>query len=116
MKNLLNRLYVGSVLLLLSTSAAAQAPRLDNPRATTSADLTHLLARGQNTLQSTADFVVMLFTFSGIVLVGLSLFGLHRAAKDERERPKGAVAGVIIGGCLTAVGTIAILTGNTLNL
>lgn len=55
-------------------------------------------------------------TLLGVLLVGISLWGFYKASKEERETPKPAVVGLIIGGLLTAIGLVAAFSANTLTL
>ena len=53
---------------------------------------------------------------TGATLLGVSLWGFYKASKEERETPKPAVVGLIIGGLLTAIGLVAAFSANTLTL
>lgn len=51
-------------------------------------------------------------TFVGLILVGVSVFGIWKASKDERESPKHAPMGIIVGVLMTCITTIAFLVRN----
>lgn len=75
-----------------------------------------LLSAGR-TGQSVLDFVFIIFTVLGVVVVGVSLYTLYQASKDEgREKPKSAIVGLFVGGALTAVGLITGYMANTVGV
>lgn len=49
----------------------------------------------------------------GVFLVAISLWGFYKSSKDERETPKSAIVGLIIGGMMTAVGIVTAMSANT---
>ncbi len=52
-------------------------------------------------------------TAFGVVIVGLSLFQFWKASKEERETPKPAIVGVLVGGAMTVVGIITVYAANS---
>lgn len=76
-----------------------------------------MLGNGATTMQHVLDFVFMVFTLVGIILVGVSLYTLYQVSKEEgREKPKSAIVGLIVGGALTAVGLITGYIANTIGV
>lgn len=75
--------------------------------------MSNFFANAGNTTSQGVNFLLVIFTAIGLGLVGFSLYGLYKASKDERETPKSAIWGLVIGGCLTAVTTIAFFVRNT---
>ncbi len=55
-----------------------------------------------------------IFALVGIIMAGMSILALHRASKEEREKPTGAVVGLICGGAMTMVSMIVWIVHNTL--
>ncbi len=51
----------------------------------------------------------------GLIMVGNSLFNLYKASKDpsHQVKPASGVIGLVIGGLLLAVGTVAEISTNT---
>jgi len=66
-----------------------------------------------NTRQIGTTVVLGIFTLVGVLMVAGSLISLHKAAKDEREKPTSAVVGLAVGSCLTAVSVIMWLVRNS---
>ena len=63
--------------------------------------------------QTGAALIIQLVAVGGYVVVALSLYGLYKASKDEREKPLPALVGLFIGGAMAAVGTILWIMKNT---
>ena len=63
--------------------------------------------------QTGAALIIQLVAVGGYVVVALSLYGLYKASKDEREKPLPALVGLFIGGAMAAVGTILWVMKNT---
>lgn len=76
----------------------------------------NVLASAGKTGQSILDFVFIGCTVMGVIVCAVSLYGLYQASKDEREKPKGAIVGLFIGGALTAVGLITGYMANTVGV
>lgn len=64
--------------------------------------------------QITTTVIIGVFALIGIIMAGMSILALHRAAKEEREKPGGAVVGLIAGGAMTAVSFLVWIVHNTL--
>lgn len=121
-----SQLYWSLTAVLLNSMMAGQAMaqttgdfKLNNVQGTSGAgtkDLTALSTKAGTTMQSFADTAIIIFTFGGLIIFGLSLFGLYKAGKEERESPKGAIFGLIIGGALTAVTLLLGMSRNTFGL
>lgn len=75
-----------------------------------------MLVSAGKTGQSVLDFVFIIFTVLGVIVVGASLYQLYQASKDEREKPKSAIVGLFVGGALTAVGLITGYMANTVGV
>lgn len=107
-------------LAILSVEARADNQlQLNNISGSTGAgsnDLTALMSKGQNVAQSGINFALIAFAAVGILMVGLSLYGIYKAQKDQRDSPKVAITGLIIGACMTSVALIVGLMRNTINV
>ena len=58
--------------------------------------------------------IIVVVTVLGVLLVAMSLWGMYKSSKDERETPKSAIVGLIVGGGLPVVGIITAFSANTL--
>jgi hypothetical protein len=118
MKKLYERLMVMSMLAYAAIgSAQAQSLKLDDIKNTTGAgtnDLTATFTKGKQTAQAGIDLWVILFTALGVIIFSLSLYGLYKAGKEDRENPKGAFIGLFVGGAMTIVTLLLGLTRNTI--
>lgn len=57
--------------------------------------------------QTGASLIIQLVTIGGYIVVALSLYGLYKASKDDRDsKPLPAILGLFIGGAMAGVGTI----------
>jgi hypothetical protein len=74
----------------------------------------NVMASASGTANSAYDAFIIGITVFGVVLVGLSLYGMYKASADERETPKKAIVGLVVGGALTVVGIITAYSANTL--
>ena len=63
--------------------------------------------------QTGTSLMLNLFTMGGFVIVGISLYTLYKASKEERDKPTPAIVGLFIGGAMAAVGSIAWIMKNT---
>lgn len=116
--NLYWKAVVGAVLAVEAASAMAQL-KLNDMGGTTGAgsnDLSALATKSGSTMQYFADLAVIVFAFIGVLIFGISVFGLYKAGKEDRESPKGAFVGLIVGAALTAVTLLLGLTRNTLGV
>jgi Na+-driven multidrug efflux pump len=120
LNTLKNNMLAALTAAMLSVEARADNQlQLNNIAATTGAgsnDITALMSKGQNVAQSGVNFLLIAFAAIGIALVALSLYGIYRAQKDQRESPKVAITGIIVGTCLTSVALIVGLMRNTINV
>ena len=119
--NFYHKAMLGMVLMLggVGVSQAQQQVDLRNFKGTSgagSSNVNSMLNNGTNTVNNLTNFVLMLFAAAGIIIVGLSIFSMWKASKDERESPKGAIVGLIAGAAMTAVALIAGLIANTINV
>ena len=76
--------------------------------------LDDVAANAERTSNAGYNAMIVFFTVLGVLLVGLSLWGMYKSSKDERETPKSAIVGLIIGGGLTVIGIITAFSANTL--
>jgi len=68
-----------------------------------------------NTRQILTSVLLGAFALVGAIIVGLSLLALRRASNDEgREKPVGAVVGLVIGGLMVAVPAIMWMVRNSI--
>lgn len=78
--------------------------------------LDDVLIRGEQTGQTILDFIFVGFTLLGVIVVGISLYALYQASKDDsREKPKSAIVGLFVGGALTIVGLVTGYMANTVS-
>lgn len=64
--------------------------------------------------QEGSTFIIGISALLGIIIIIVSLLSLHNASKDDtRETPKGAIVGLIVGGCLAAAAAIMWMMANT---
>ena len=95
----------GSIAGFDNAKNTAGSKKLDDSLSNTD----RLFGNAYNTMTTAA-------TFLGVLLVAISLWQLYKASKEERESPKSAVVGLIVGGLLTAVGLVTAFSRNTLTL
>jgi hypothetical protein len=50
----------------------------------------------------------------GVIIFCLSLYGLYKAGKEERENPKGAFIGLVVGAAMTIATLLLGYTRNTI--
>lgn len=119
MKNAISSLYykaaVSTTLLLSGTYARADLKPYDLTKDQSGGKTFKDVANNVNdaTALSTSLFLNIM-AFAGYIITGICLFILYRASKDDgRERPLGAVVGLIIGGLMAAIGTVAWIIRNT---
>jgi hypothetical protein len=63
---------------------------------------------------ATYNTATILSTLTGVILIIISFWGLYKASKDDdREGYKKPIAGIVLGGMLTAPGLIAAYSANT---
>jgi hypothetical protein len=120
--NLYQRLMVSAGLIMAGQAVQAQTYYSGNSgaamlnyanQAAGNRTMSNFFANAGDTTSQGVNFLLVIFTAMGIGLVGFSLYGLYKASKDERETPKSAIWGLVIGGTLTAVTTIAFFLRNT---
>jgi amino acid transporter len=75
---------------------------------------TQMATDADNTRQLVTTLILGVFALFGIIMAGMSIMSLHRAAKEEREKPTGAVVGLICGGAMTMVSIIVWVIHNQL--
>jgi len=77
-------------------------------------NLTSVATDADNARQIITTVILGGFALVGIIMAGMSVLALHRAAKEEREKPTGAVVGLICGGLMTMVPILVWIVHNTL--
>lgn len=114
------KIVAAATLTLLSPlSRADNQLQLTNIQGSTGAgsnDISALMTKGQTTAQNAVNFGLIIFAAVGIFMVGFSLYGIYKAQKDQRDSPKTAIAGLIVGALLTSVALVVGLLRNTANV
>ncbi|WP_454727980.1 MULTISPECIES: hypothetical protein [Cupriavidus] len=77
-------------------------------------DLSTTFTKGQQTAQNGINLWIILFTALGVIIFCLSLYGLYKAGKEDRENPKGAFVGLFVGAAMTIATLLLGLTRNTI--
>lgn len=77
-------------------------------------NLTNLASNADSFRQIITTVILGGFALVGIITAGMSIIALHRASKEDREKPAGAIVGLFAGGALTAVSFIVWVVHNTL--
>lgn len=129
--NKLNPTHVATACFAFVYAAAANATTGGQYNATSTSDGTTLLGYQQqagvasqkltnttgNLGKMIADFLNLFLigmTAFGIVLFGIGLYGVYKANADERETPKKAIWGMVIGAGMTCITTLAFLLRNNI--
>lgn len=117
----INKLFVlVSALLISFNQAVAGTINVTDFKNTSGAGtkrVDDMLVSAGRTGQSVLDFVFIISTVIGVIVVAVSLYTLYQASKDEgREKPKSAIVGLFVGGALTAVGLITGYMANTVGV
>lgn len=118
MKNAISSLYykaaVSTTLLLSGTYAWADLKPYDLTKDQSGGKTYKDVANNVNdaTSLSTALFLNII-AFAGYILIGICLWKLHSAAKNDHEKPLSAIIGLIVGALMAAIGTIAWIIRNT---
>lgn len=118
MKNAISSLYykaaVSTTLLLSGTYARADLKPYDLTKDQSGGKTYKDVANNVNDATSlSAALFLNIIGFAGYILIGLCLWKLHTASKNEHEKPLSAFVGLIVGGLMAAVGTIAWVIRNT---
>ncbi|ARL04324.1 hypothetical protein [Burkholderia pseudomallei] len=120
LKQMKAKIFAVTTMAVLSIEARADNQlQLTNIQGSTGAgsnDITNLMTKGQNVAQAAVNFALIAFGALGVILIGLSLWALYKAQKDQRDSPKAAVWGLIIGALLTSVALVVGLLRNTVNV
>lgn len=117
MKKLYERLMVLTMIGYGTIGSAQAQLKLDDMKNSTGAgtnDLTATFTKGKNVTQSGIDLWVILFTALGVIIFCLSLYGLYKAGKEDRENPKGAFIGLFVGAAMTIATLLLGYTRNTI--
>lgn len=116
MKKLWEKLAVTAMVAYGSIGAAHAQLKLNDIKNTTGAgtnDLNAVLTKGQQTAQNTVDLWLVGSALVGVMVVTVCIWGLWKASKEERESPKGAIVGLVVGALMTMVPIVIGLTRNT---
>jgi hypothetical protein len=120
LSNRMDKMIATITVATLSLQARAQTTlQLNNLSGSTGAgsnDITALMTKGQNVAQSAVTFGVIVAAAIGVFLIIGSVWGIYKAQKDQRDSPKVAVAGLIVGSVLTSIALIVGLLRNTISV
>jgi len=76
-------------------------------------NLSNIADNAGATANSWFNAFMIIITACGVVLVGFSLYHFYKASKEDRETPKPAIVGVLVGGLMTVVGIITVYAANS---
>jgi amino acid transporter len=108
-KNLYQKLFLTVAGAMVTSQALiAKAGTINPTEPQGSGNIQGMMGAGEDVVQTGTSLVVMVFSLLGFIIVGVSLVSLWRASKEEgRERPMGAVVGLVVGGLCLGIGAIA---------
>jgi hypothetical protein len=97
------------------TSSTTGLTAFDNAKtAAGTKTLSSVAAQAGNEANTGMTAFLLLCTGAGVVLVAISVWGLYTASRDDRETPKKAIVGVLVGGAMTIISLITAYSSNTL--
>ncbi len=112
----INKLRTFGQLMVLDLLLAshAQAQLTDTIKTTDNFDT--IASNASKTMNTAVGVITLFFGLVGLFMVANSLFNLYKSSKDpsHQVKPMSGGIGLIIGGLLLAVGTVAGLSRNTL--
>jgi hypothetical protein len=118
--NRMDKMIATLAVAMLSLQARAQTSlQLNNLSGSTGAgsnDITALMTKGQNVAQSAVTFGIIVAAAIGVFLIIFSVWGIYKAQKDQRDSPKIAITGLIVGAILTSIALIVGLLRNTISV
>ena len=85
-----------------------------DPTANNGKKLDEVINNADTTTKQLAGLILAVLGVVGFVLIALSLWQMYKAGKEERESPKGAIVGLIVGGLLAGVTTVMWMIRNQL--
>jgi len=115
MKRVVEKISVAMLLVSIHVATFAQL-KLNDIKGTSGAgakDLTDLGKKGEATAQSMIDLFLIGCAAVGIIVFSISIFGIYKAGKEERESPKGAIFGLVVGASMTLIPVLIGLFRNT---
>ncbi|MBR5949958.1 MAG: hypothetical protein IKZ87_00825 [Actinomycetaceae bacterium] len=65
-------------------------------------------------LDTSGHAIIIISIISGMIVVGVSLYSLYKSTKDERNKPTGAIIGLVAGGLMCGIPTLLWIISNTL--
>ncbi len=77
-------------------------------------NLTQIATNIDNTRQMATTVLIGIFALMGIILAGVSILGMYKASKEEREKPAWTIVGVFVGGAMTMIPAIVWAVHNQL--
>jgi hypothetical protein len=114
------KVVVASLIAFVSMeSRADNTLQLTNISGSTGAgtsDISSLMTKGSTVAQNFVNFMLIAAAAVGVAMVCASLYGIWKAQKDQRESPKVAVVGLIVGALMTSVALVVGLLRNTVNV
>jgi hypothetical protein len=114
-KKLVEKMSIGMLLVGMHAASFAQL-KLSDIKGTSGAgtkDLTDLGKKGQDTFQAGIDLFLIGCAAVGIIVFSISMFGVYKAGKEDRESPKGAIFGLVVGAAMTLIPVLIGLFRNT---
>lgn len=109
------KLLATGTLALMSTQASAIEAFDPTKDLSGGKKMTDVLDNANTSAQTFTTFLLNLMTLGGFIVIGISLFALWKASKEDgRERPLAAVIGLFMGGLMAGIGTIAWIIRNSL--
>jgi len=119
MKKIFDKVAVAAMIGFAGMSSAYAQFKLNDIKNSSGAgnqDLTALAQKSQQLAQTGSDTWLIWVALVGVVVFTLAMWACKRAADDDRERPKSAIAGLIVGAAMTAIPILLGLTRNSLSI
>ncbi|ODP35061.1 hypothetical protein [Pandoraea sp. ISTKB] len=104
--SIVNKVLLATLALSQVEARADSSLQLNNISGTSGAgsmDITGWFNKLSTYFQSGLNLFLIAVALIGIVTLALSIKGIYDANKGNREPPKTAIIGIVVGSCLTAV-------------